>query len=79
MLEEVGPRSAGPRYQHQADRAPFSVGKVPSEVVLSGQKVAVLRPRVRPGTEGIGALPVRGDLNPPWSGRCVGVITLPYA
>ena len=47
MLEEDRTAIWGPRYQHQSDRQASRAGTVPSEVVLSGRKVAIRRPRVR--------------------------------
>ena len=47
MLEEDRTALCGPRYAHQPERPASRAGKVPSEVVLGGRKVAVQRPRVR--------------------------------
>jgi putative transposase len=51
MLEEDRTAICGPRYAHQPDRRASRAGKVPSEVVLGGRKVAIQRPRVRTAEE----------------------------
>ena len=47
MLEEDRTTLCGPRYAHPPERTASRAGKVPSEVVLGGRKLAVQRPRVR--------------------------------
>ena len=47
MLEEDRTALCGPRYAHQPARAASRTGRVPSDVVVGGRKVAVSRPRVR--------------------------------
>ena len=47
MLEEDRVAVCGPRYAHQPARRASRAGHTPSEVVLSGRKVALRRPRVR--------------------------------
>ena len=47
MLEEDRTALCGPRYAHEPDRPASRAGTVRSEVVLSGRKVAIQRPRVR--------------------------------
>ena len=52
MLEEDRAAVCGPRYAHQAARQAYRAGHAPSQVVLSGRKVAIQRPRARrDGTE----------------------------
>ena len=44
MLEEDRTALCGPRYAHQPARAASRTGRVPSDVVVGGRKVAVSRP-----------------------------------
>ena len=52
MLEEDRTAVCGPRYAHQPERQAYRAWHTPSQVVLSGRKVAMRRPRARrDGTE----------------------------
>ena len=47
MLEEDRTAVCGPLYAHQPERQAYRAGHTPSQVVLSGRKVAMRRPRAR--------------------------------
>ena len=66
MLEEDRAAVCGPRYAHQAARQAYRAGHAPSQVVLSGRKVAIQRPRARrDGTE-VPLPTARAHLPAPW-------------